>query len=206
MENHKEKKFFIIMGKPGSGKGTQAALFKAYLEKDHREVMHVTTGGSFRDFMKGTSFAARRTTEVQNTGLLQPEFLAIWNWSNILLNNLKDETTVILDGAPRKPLELEAMHGVFPFLQYGKPYILHVKVGDTWAIEKQLHRATIEQRPDSSSEEKVRERLKEYDKFIVPCLEMLEKDSRYTYIEINGEQTIEEVHAELVKKFEEATK
>jgi len=197
-----EKKFYIIMGKPGSGKGTQAELLKGVLEKDHAHVLHVTTGGAFREFMKGESYLSHRTTEVQNAGLLQPEFLSIWNWCSVFINNLKEDTTVILDGAPRKLLEVEVMHGVFPFLQYGKPIILHVEVGDTWAVEKQMHRASTEHRPDSSSEEKIRERLKEYEKFIVPCLEVLKDDARYTFVHINGEQTIEAVHQEIVSKLE----
>lgn len=190
------------MGKPGSGKGTQAELFKSVLEKDHPHVMHITTGGSFREFMKGDSFMSRRTTEVQNAGLLQPEFLSIWNWCSVLINNLKEDTTVILDGAPRKVLEVEAMHEVFPFLQYGRPIVLHVEVSDEWAIDRQTYRASIEHRPDSSSEEKIRERLNEFKKHIVPCLEILQKDDRYDFIHINGEQTVEEVHAELMSKLE----
>ena len=188
------------MGKPGSGKGTQADLLKNLLEKDHAHVMHITTGGSFREFMKGESFMSHRTAEVQNAGLLQPEFLSIWNWCNVLINNLKENTTVILDGAPRKLLEVEVMHEVFPFLRYGRPIILHVEVSDAWAIDRQKYRARIEQRPDSSSEEKIIARLDEFKKYIVPCLENLQHDSRYDFIHINGEQTVEQVHAELVAK------
>ncbi len=195
-----EKKFFIIMGKPGSGKGTQAELLKAVLEKDHPHVVHITTGGSFREFMKGESFMSHRTAEVQNTGLLQPEFLSIWNWCNIFINSIKENTTVILDGAPRKVFEVEAMHEVFPFLQYNRPIVINVEVSDAWAADRQKHRATIENRPDSSSEEKISARLGEYDKYIVPCIELLKKDSRYDFVQINGEQTIEEVHNELLAK------
>lgn len=186
------------MGKPGSGKGTQAGLLKGVLEKYHPHVMHITTGGAFREFMKGESYMSHRTAEVQNAGLLQPEFLSIWNWCGILINNLKEDTTVILDGAPRKLLEVEAMHGVFPFLEFGKPIVINVEVSDEWAIDRQKHRATLEHRPDSSSEEQLRTRLDEYEKFIVPCIDVLKNDSRYTYVEINGEQTIEDVHKEIM--------
>ena len=71
-----EKQFYIIMGKPGSGKGTQAQLLKAVLEQSHKDVIHVTTGGSFREFIEQDTFISSRAKEAQNVGLLQPEFLS----------------------------------------------------------------------------------------------------------------------------------
>lgn len=202
-----EKRFYIIMGKPGSGKGTQAQLLKTELEKRGLSVMHVTTGGSFREFIKGESFVASRAREIQNQGFLQPEFLSVWNWTQIFIDKLKDDTTVILDGAPRKITEVESLHELFPFLEYSYPPVIYVDVSDEWAKDRMKYResTSVEKREDVSSDEEIQKRIDEFTKYIIPCVEMFKNDSRYSYLHINGEQTIEEVHAEILAKLDSLT-
>lgn len=201
-----QKAFYIIMGKPGAGKGTQAQLLKAHLEKTLGDVRHVTTGGAFREFFKRSdSYVAAQARKLQDEGGLQPEFIAIWNWSQVFINELGENTSVILDGAPRKVVEVEAMHDVFPFLGYAYPPIIHVDVSDEWARDRQLYRESHseEKRADAGSVEEVNKRLGLFQEEIVPCIELFKKDPRYTYVRINGEQTVEEVHAEILKKLHE---
>ncbi|MEN9337985.1 MAG: hypothetical protein RIQ41_299 [Candidatus Parcubacteria bacterium] len=190
------------MGKPGSGKGTQAQLLKEKLTRDGLNVMHVTTGGSFRQFIKGESYVASRAREVQNSGLLQPEFLSVWNWTQIFIDTLKEDTTVILDGAPRKITEVDSLHELFPFLQYSYPPVIYVDVSDAWAKDRMKYResTSIEKREDVSSDEEIQKRIDEFTKYIIPCVEMFKNDSRYSFLHVNGEQTVEEVHAEIVSK------
>lgn len=192
------------MGKPGSGKGTQAQLLKTELEKRGLSVMHVTTGGSFREFIKGESFMASRAREIQNQGFLQPEFLSVWNWTQIFIDKLKDDTTVILDGAPRKITEVESLHELFPFLQYSYPPVIYVDVSDEWAKDRMKYResTSVEKREDVSSDEEIQKRIDEFTKYIIPCTQMFKNDARYSYLHINGEQTIEEVHAEILAKLD----
>lgn len=190
------------MGKPGSGKGTQAQLLKETLEKQGKIVMHVTTGGSFREFIKSDSYVASRAREVQNSGKLQPEFLSVWNWTQIFINKLTDRTSVILDGAPRKPAEVESLHELFPFLEYAYPPVIYVEVTDAWAKDRMKFReaTSSEKREDVSSEAEIDKRIEEFEKYIIPCVEMFKNDPRYTFIRVNGEQSVEEVHAEILQK------
>lgn len=198
------KKFFIIMGKPGSGKGTQAELLKQELEKEGGEVLHVTTGGTLREFIKEDNFVARRAREVQNSGLLQPEFLSVWNWTNIFIKNLTSDTSVILDGAPRKTAEVEALHELFPFLGYDYPPIIYVNVSDAWAMDRQKFRSThSDEKREDQNEAEIETRMNEFEKHILPCMAMYRDDPRYRFIHVNGEQTVEEVHAEIMKKLDE---
>lgn len=200
-----EKKFYIIMGRPGSGKGTQAQLLKTYLEPTYKDVVHVTTGGAFREFIAGESFFAKQARDIQNAGGLQPEFLSIWNWTKALIDQLKENTTAILDGAPRKLVEQAAMHELFQFAGFGKPHVIYINVSDAWALDRQNYRQTKteEKRQDSSSKEEMQKRLELFDTEILPCIDAYSRDSRYVYVHINGEQTIEEVHAEIIKKLDE---
>lgn len=189
------------MASPGGGKSTQAALLKKKLEDSHTEVVHVTTGGFFREFIQGESFIAKRAREEQNNGGLQPEFLAIWNWVNIFINCLTENTTVILDGAPRKVIETEAIHKLFPFLGYDRPSVIYIEVTPSWAKDRQKFREShsTEKRTDASTDEEIEKRIELFYEEILPCVEIFKNDPRYSFTRINGEQTIEEVHADIMK-------
>jgi adenylate kinase family enzyme len=194
-----EKKFYIIMGRSGGGKGTQVELFKKYLEgKGVENVLHVTTGGGFRTFIQSDSHTAELARNIQNIGGLQPEFLAIWNWTNTFINTLKGKETVVLDGAPRMPLELEALRGAISFFGYTGATIIYLDVSEVWAIDKLTSRG----REDDKDNEAMLRKMRWFNDDVYPCVETYEKDPTYKFIRVNGEQTVEQVHAELVRKLE----
>lgn len=201
IEQSMEKKFYIIMGRSGCGKGTQVDLFKKYLEtKGVENVLHVTTGGGFRAFIQSDSHTAAIAREIQNSGGLQPEFLAVWNWTNTFIQMLKGDETVILDGAPRMPLELDALHRAIPFYGYESATVIYLDVSEAWAVDKLSSRG----REDDKDHEAMMRKMKWFVDDVYPCIEAYEKNQAYTFIRVNGEQTIEQVHAELVEKLEAA--
>lgn len=197
-----EKKFYIIMGRSGCGKGTQADLLKKVLEERGAEkVVHVTTGGGFREFIAGPSHAAKLSKELTNTGGLNPEFLAVWNWSNIFINSLAGNETVILDGAPRRLAEIDPLHGAIRFFGYGKPTVIYLDVSDMWAME----RITSRGREDDNELKKQEEKMRWFNEDVLPCVDAYARDPRYTFVRVNGEQTIEEVHKEIISKLNSLT-
>lgn len=196
-----EKSFYIIMGRSGCGKGTQADLLKKALEERGAEkVLHVTTGGGFRKFIAGDSYTAATCRELVNSGGLSPEFLAIWNWSNIFIENVSGNETIILDGAPRRMDEINPLHGAIKFYGYGKPTILYLDVSENWAMDKLAARG----REDDREIEEQKRKMEWFNEDMLPCIDAYSRDSRYAFIHVNGEQTIEEVHAELIRKLDEA--
>lgn len=195
-----EKRFYIIIGRSGSGKGTQAELLgKVLTERGAEKILHTTTGGGFRDFVEGDSFAAKRAKEITNSGGLAPEFLAIWNWSNIFINSITGNETIILDGAPRRVAEVDALHSAIEFFGYGKPTVIYLDVSSGWAVDKLISRG----REDDKEKEGHEKKMEWFDQDVLPCLDAYSRDPRYAYIHVNGEQTIEEVHEELMKKVDE---
>lgn len=200
MEHIQEKKFFILIGRSGSGKGTQADLLRGYLEgKGHTKVTHITTGGNFRKFIISDSHIARLAHEVNSTGGLQPEFLAVWNWSNIFIENVTGTETIILDGAPRKPFEVSVLHSAIHFLGYTEPVVVYLDVSESVARSHIKGRG----REDDLDEEDVQSRLSWFETDVLPAYEMYLHDPRYKVIHVNGNQTIEEVHRELIAKLEQ---
>lgn len=193
-----EKQFFILIGRSGGGKGTQAALLKAYLaSKGYSKVTHITTGGSFREFIKSDSTVARLARHVSETGELQPEFLAVWNWSNIFINSLTGEETIILDGAPRKPFEAGILHSAITFLGYTRPIVIYLDVSESVSKEHLKGRGRADDK-----EEEVKKRMEWFETDVLPTLEVYRNDPRYRLLHINGNQTIDEVYKELIEKFE----
>ena len=191
-----EKQFYILLGRSGSGKGTQAALLKSLLEAKHgNPVMHVTTGGGFRDFIAKDSYASQLARDVNSVGGLQPEFLAVWNWSNIFINTLQGNETVILDGAPRKPFEASILHSAIAFFKYQNPIVIYLDVSES---ESRQHLAKRGREDDTESQ--VSSRLSWFETDVLPALDVYYNDPRYKVVHINGNQTIEEVHKEIVDK------
>jgi adenylate kinase family enzyme len=192
-----EKQFFIILGRSGSGKGTQAALLKDFLEQTYKHpVLHSTTGGNFRNFIASDSYVAHLARNVNESGGLQPEFLAVWNWSDIFIHTLKGDETIILDGAPRKPFEVNVLHSAISFLGYKNPIVIYLDTSESVSREHLLGRG----REDDKGEAQVNRRMSWFEVEVLPVVDAYKNDPRYTMIHINGNQTIEEVNRELFEK------
>jgi len=198
MEMDTHKKFYIIIGRSGCGKGTQAELLQQVLEKNGAEkVLHITTGGGFRKFGEGDSYSAKLSKEVNNTGGLSPEFLAVWNWSNIFIENLTGNETIILDGAPRRLMEVEPLHSAIHFYGYNDhATVIYLNVSENFSLARIAER----NREDDNTLENAKRKMEWFEQDILPILDVYSRDPRYTFLHINGEQSIEEVHKEILEK------
>lgn len=199
IQNPKEKQFIIILGRSGSGKGTQTLLLKKVLEeKGYEKVEHVTTGGGFRAFAEGGTYAARLSGELTGAGNLGPEFLAIWIWSDIFINLLKGNETVILDGAPRKIEERVALSSAISFFEYKKPIVIYLDAPESWSLERIKERG----RDDDKKPEDAAKKMSWFDTEVLPILESYSQDPTVHYLHINGKQSIDEVHKEILEKLD----
>lgn len=194
------KRFIILIGRSGSGKGTQAKLLAEVLRlSDQNEVLHFTTGGSFRDFLNTPSYSANLSKEIVNSGGLMPEFLAIWNWSNIFINKLEGAESIILDGAPRKVIEISALNTAINFYGYLNPVVIYLDVSESWAKLRLSERG----REDDSDLEDIERKMNWFDVDVLPCIDWYKNiDKRYTFVHINGERSIEAVHSEIISKLQ----
>lgn len=198
MQEAIQKKFYIIIGRSGCGKGTQAQLLKKALEeKGAEKVHHFTTGGGVRKFFESDTYSSRLAQEVTNNGGLSPEFLAVWNWSNIFVENLVGGETIILDGAPRRSMELEPLHSAIHFYGYtGHATVIYLDVTESFALERIRERG----REDDNNLEKAKRKMSWFEEDILPVIDIYSHDPRYTYIHIKGEQSVEDVHKDILEK------
>ena len=122
-------------------------------------------------------------------------------WSNILIEELGDGMHLIFDGAPRAKVEAEILTNALGFYRRKCPTIIHINVSRKWSEDKLLSRG----RSDDLNLAKIDKRLDWFDKDVVPAIEYFKHNSFYRFIEVNGEQSIEEVHRDIITTYEYGT-
>lgn len=93
----------LIMGRPGAGKGTQAANIKEYYH-----IPHISTGDMFRAALKNQTKLGLVAKEYMDKGLLVPDEVTIGIVQERLLEDDCKEG-FLLDGFPRTIAQAEAL-------------------------------------------------------------------------------------------------
>ena len=189
--NNKKPLFIIILGRPGSGKGTQANL----LEKKFK-FEHLSTGQLLRNRAKKNDFIGKTIKRIQETGALVPTPLVFQIWSPYIERFFRKGTAkgIILDGSPRKLYEAYLLLELLEMYGWQKSVrVLNIDISPAEAMRRLLKRGRFDDdAPD------VRNRLKVFKNEVVPVLRFFQK--KRMLFHINGEQTIENVHKEVLKK------
>ncbi len=188
---------FIFIGRSGCGKGTQADLLKKLLkEKDpNGEILYVETGNNFREFIKGDKYSNKLSAEIYKNGDRQPDFLAIWMWAHVVLNEFKGTEHLFFDGTPRSLPEAMALTTALEFYNR-KGIVIDINVSREWSIERMKARGRF----DDSTEELMIKRLNWFDRDTSPAEAYFRANNNYTVIGLNGERTIDEIHNEIVSR------
>ena len=189
------KQAYIFIGRSGCGKGTQAQLLIDELTKKGKSVFNLDMGSKFREFIKKDTYSSNASREITEKGGLQPEFLAILMWASSMTESVKGNEDFVLDGAPRRLLETKILDSAMQFYEMVKPKIVFVNVSRQWSEERLLGRG----REDDAVQE-IKKRLDWYESEVEPVVEWYRNNPDYIFLDINGEQTIEEVHKEIMEK------
>ena len=186
-------KAFIFFGRSGCGKGTQAKLLADFLKMKNREVIYTETGNQFREFIKSENYSGKLASNILKEGGLIPVFLPIWIWTGIMVNNFTGEQDLILDGVCRRYEEAVALDSAFDFYKIEKPNVILINVSKDWSYTRMIERKRADDTP-----EKIQNRLTWYEKDVLPSIEYFRKNAGYNFIEINGEQSVEDVHQDII--------
>ncbi len=194
---------YVFVGRPGAGKGTQAALLIEYFKKQNpsQPVLYMETGALLREFKSRDNYTSRLTQEVIDAGGggMTLVFLAIYNWTNYFINHIKGGERVVIDGTPRTTVEAEALDTALQFYGSARPTIIHLAVEDEWSVDKLSKRAAQAGRADDSGEG-IKKRLTWFQSDVVPVIEYYNTHPSHRFLHIHGEQTIEQVHQEIITK------
>lgn len=188
---------FLFIGRSGSGKGTQAELLMDYLKaNDTRPVLYVYAGDKMRELVENKkNLTSQKAEEIMLKGGKQPDFLAVWSWSNELVEKMTGDIHIVIDGSPRTALEAQILDEAFEFYNRENIVPIYVSVSREWATDKLFKRARFD-----DTAERIKNRMDYFDKYVYPAVEYYKTKSKNKIIEINGEPTIEEVHKEIMQK------
>ncbi len=187
---------FIFIGRSGCGKGTQAELLQKVLkQKDPSgEIFYLETGANFREFIKGENYSNKLSNTIYQNGERQPDFIAVWMWAHILLEKMKGREHLFLDGITRSLPEAMAFTTALDFYSR-KAEVIFISVSREWSEARMMERG----RADDKDMAKDKKRLDWFDKDSMPGIGYFKVNEHYNLHAINGEQTIEQVHADVLK-------
>lgn len=190
---------FIFIGSSGSGKGTQVGLIKEELIKKNPEtpIFYLQTGQYFREFIKSSSLAAQIAKTAIDNGERAPDFLAMYIWSKVFTENLTGNEHLIIDGSPRSLNEARNLDIALKFFKREHPAVIYLKVSRGWSFDHLMARAEKETRKDDTAES-INKRLDWFDTDVLPAIEKFRRDRDYDFVEINGEQSIDAVHRDIM--------
>ncbi len=188
---------FIFIGRSGSGKGTQAELLKeALVAKPDAKLYYLEAGARFREFVAGDSYSSGLAKDIMAAGKRQPDFLAVWMWSHLLVENLQGGETLIFDGTPRSLIEAQALDSALAFYGIADRHVIYLDI----SREEAIKRLSLRGRADDQTVADINKRLDWFDADVIPAVHFYEAHSNYQLLKINGEQSVEAIQSELLAK------
>lgn len=187
----------IVIGKSGSGKGTQIQLLNDFLKEKGASIYYLQSGKGLRSLSSQDSHSGILLNKAMTQGKLVPTAVAIWSWVSSVINDFSGQDIFFVDGAPRKLNEAEIMDEMFDFFDRKNRYIVHIDVSDQWCKDKLENRGRSDDKDDS-----IETRLGWFRDNSPEILSFFEKTGKYTMLTINGEQPIENVQSEIREALE----
>jgi adenylate kinase family enzyme len=191
-----ELQTIIFIGRSGAGKGVQSALLQKFLNEKTPDVpiIYFETGQYFRKYMQSGGYTWDRARSTIVKGERQPDFLAVWIWANNFIEKVKGGEHLIFDGTPRSLWEAKMLHTALPFYERIRPVVIHLEISREEAEKRLRNRG----RADDVDADAIKRRFAWYERDVVPAVDFYREDSAYHFLEINGEQSPEDVHQEIV--------
>lgn len=187
---------FVFFGIVGSGKGTQVKLLEKYLKDNNlsSDVVATSTGEEYRKIIESGSYTGKMVKTIIEKGELQPNFLTISLFTNILISSLKENTSFITDGYPRTIEQSEAFLNAMKFYNRENVHVINIELSKEEAIKRMKLRGRSD-----DTDEGIAKRIEVYEKDVIPSMNYFKGKPGYTIHTINGDQTIENVFNDIVK-------
>ncbi len=215
-----KKLIIILLGPPGSGKGTQAKLLQKKFSLEY-----LGSGDTLRQRRKKVDFTGKKLIKVMTKGELVPSFVV----SKLLIDKLeriKNQQRInglVLDGWTRIVIEAKLVDEALDWYEWQKNVkVILVNISKRESFNRLTKRRACKEcgrlipwvgefkslkrcdkcggllisRADDKPEA-IEKRLEEFEKETKPVINYYKKQNRL--IEVNGEQSIEDVSKDILK-------
>jgi len=170
----------ILLGAPGSGKGTQGEKMAA-----HYSIPKLSTGDALRAAVKAGTELGKKAKATMDAGQLVANEL-VYGIVEERLGQPDAQKGFILDGFPRNIAQADVLEGMLSKMGTGISKALHLHVEDEEIITRLHVRAQKEGRADDT-EAVIRDRIKVYNAETKPLLDYYAKQGKLVTLEGKGE-------------------
>ena len=181
----------IVLGRSGSGKGTQAQFILRRLKKG--SVDHLETGRFLRQILKKHK---NPTTDLAKKTMAEGRLFPDWFAAYCLLKEIIEKGTAdkhwVFDGAPRSVWQAELIDNLASWHERPLPIAVLVDVNEKEATKRLLLRARTDDHRRS-----IKNRMSFFAQNVVPTINYYKSKERL--LKINGEQPVEEVRRDINK-------
>jgi adenylate kinase len=209
----------VILGAPGSGKGTQAARIA-----ERAGIRHISTGDLLRDAVAAGTPLGKRVEGIMSSGKLVPDEVVV----ELIEEKLSDGREKarydgwVLDGFPRTLAQAEALDGVLRRMGATIDAVVYIDIDREVIVKRLSDRRTcvscgavyhlVSKRPavegtcdvcggelvlrEDDKQETVRKRLEVFESETLPILHFYEK--RGTVRRVDGAKPIDVVTSDIV--------
>ena len=206
----------IMLGRSGSGKGTQAKLLV-----DKLGLEYIGTGDLLREFSQRENSAAGHLKQALIQGKLVPSWLAFFVWMEKLAY-VQPQKGVLFDGSPRKLPEAQVLDEVLEWYERLNVKVVLIDISREEARKRLLHRKVCSQCHKGAyvvdnndtckhcggilnirmedNPQAIETRLDWFDSEVLPVVEYYRVKGNL--ITVNGERSAEEISQDLLNKLE----
>jgi adenylate kinase len=180
----------VLLGAPGSGKGTQATRLR-----EHLQVPHVSTGELLRAAVTaGTPLGLQARAVMESGGLVSDDIVL-----GMLEERLLRPDTAngfILDGYPRNLVQARALDALLAKIGQPMDIAVQLDVAQDLLVGRLSGRASVEGRADDSPDA-VRKRLRVYDEQTAPVVDYYRNTGKLVCLD--GVGGVDEVFTRIVE-------
>ena len=176
----------VLLGPPGSGKGTQGAVLSQKLK-----VPAISTGDMLREAVKAGSELGLKVDEIMRSGSLVDD----GTMAEVVRERLArcgKGGGFLLDGYPRTIPQAETLSGILTDAGDRLDAVLYVQVPE----EELVRRVVARMRGDDDREEVVRERLRIYREKTAPLIGYYRQLGLLR--EVDGDRSVEQVTGQML--------
>ena len=178
-------KNFVLFGKPGSGKGTQAE----HLSRKY-ELYHISTGDLFRKNISHNTELGLLAKSYMDKGELVPDEVTIKMLENEIEENSKSRG-FLFDGFPRTIAQAESLDKFLHSINMKINATIALEVDEKELISRIIDRGKTSNRSDDQDIKKIENRFSEYNSKTSTLIRYYKDQKKF--FEVNGHGSVDEI-------------